>query len=248
MASMISLPIVLNSHKTDSNLPLFTHKEVRNSLYGKNKCQITFLKKPLKIGRQKGLSLLVPWNAKKSSESEVGDEENKNNPALETVLKLYSAIKNKNIHEVSNTIGDECTCVSNFFSFFHFFQGKQQVLRFFNYVMEMLGKNIEFVVHPTLQDGMTVGVSWKLEWSKTHVALGKGFSFYICQTYQGKVLIRNVEMFMEPILHLEPFRMKLMGYLMFIMEICTCNFPKQNLIKALILLAIILLFLKPGLY
>ncbi|XP_065854711.1 uncharacterized protein [Euphorbia lathyris] len=219
-------------------MPLLVPEKARNS---HNPCKITLLKKPLNIGRQR----LVPSNAK-SSESKEGEEDN--NPALQTVLKLHTAIKNKNINELSNTIGDECTCVCNFFSFFQFFQGKQQVLKFFNYVMEILGKNVEFVVQPTLQDGMNVCVSWKLELSNTNMALGKGISIYICQTYQGKVLIRNVEMFMEPILHIEPFRMKLMGYLMSIMEMCTGNFPKENIIKALILLAIILIFLKPGLY
>lgn len=28
------------------------------------------------------------------------------------------------------------------------------------------------------------------EWSKNSLPLGKGFSFHICQVYQGKVLIR----------------------------------------------------------
>lgn len=104
----------------------------------------------------------------------------------------------------------------------------QQVLDFFKYVIRILGNNIEFVVQPTIHDGMNVGVSWRLrmyiytlaftflvwiihlnswqvglflmffnflvelfaEWTKTHMPLGKGFSFYICQIYQGKVFIR----------------------------------------------------------
>ncbi|XAR53846.1 hypothetical protein NMG60_11022545, partial [Bertholletia excelsa] len=138
--------------------------------------------------------------------------------ALETVLKLYTAIRNRDINELSDIIGEECQCVCNFISMFKPFQGKKQVMEFFSALMKSLGNNIQFVVQPTMQDGMIVGVSWKLEWSQTHVPIGKGFSFIICHVYQGKVLIRNVEMFMEPLVHLEPLRLKLMGFVMNVMD------------------------------
>ncbi|KAK9267399.1 hypothetical protein L1049_009824 [Liquidambar formosana] len=161
--------------------------------------------------RHTGLSL-VPFVAKNT---ESGEEDNR---ALETVLKFYTAIKNNNIHELSDIIGDECRCVSNFISFSQPFHGKQQVLDFFSYLITSLGNNIEFVVRPTLHDGMSVGVSWRLEWKTTHVPLGKGFSFHICHVYQGKVVLRNVEMFIEPLLHIEPFRLKIMGYVMTVLD------------------------------
>ncbi|KAA8515596.1 hypothetical protein F0562_018793 [Nyssa sinensis] len=138
--------------------------------------------------------------------------------ALETVLKLYAAIKKRNISEVSDIIGEECQCVCNFISTSQPFHGKKQVLDFFSSLMMSLGNNIEFVVQPVLVDGMNVGVSWRLEWKKTHVPLGKGFSFYMCHIYQGRVVIRNVEMFMEPLLHLSPLRLKIMTFLMTVMD------------------------------
>ncbi|PON91374.1 hypothetical protein TorRG33x02_129370 [Trema orientale] len=115
--------------------------------------------------------------------------------ALETVLRLYTAIKNKNIHELSD-----------------------QVLDFFSYLIRNLGNHIEIIVTPTIQDGMNVGIQWRLECNKTHVPLGKGFSFHICHVYQGKVVIRNVEMFLEPLLHFEPFRLKIIGYVTTVMD------------------------------
>lgn len=42
-----------------------------------------------------------------------GDGDGQDPRALETVLKLYSAIKNKNVRELSEIIGDECQCVCN---------------------------------------------------------------------------------------------------------------------------------------
>ncbi|KAK4439423.1 hypothetical protein Salat_0277200 [Sesamum alatum] len=106
--------------------------------------------------------------------------------ALETVLKLYEAIKNKNVSEISDIIAEECLCVSNFVSAFQPFHGKKEVLAFFSSLMKNLGNNIEFVVQQTSDDGMVVVVSWKLEWNKVPLPLGKGFSFYMCHVYQGK--------------------------------------------------------------
>ncbi|CAK7345050.1 unnamed protein product [Dovyalis caffra] len=164
--------------------------------------------------RHRGLLQLVPSSAKTSSGS--GEEDN---PAVDTVLKLYTAIKNQNIKELSDIIGDECRC---------------QVLDFFKVLIKFLGNNLEFVVQPTLQDGLIVGVAWRLNWSKTHIPVGKGFSFYILQVYQGRVVIRNVEMFMEPLVHIEPFRMKMMGYAMNIIDkMSCCKLSKDKVKKAI---------------
>ncbi|XP_017978449.1 PREDICTED: uncharacterized protein LOC18597278 isoform X3 [Theobroma cacao] len=159
--------------------------------------------------RRRGLSV-VPLDAKTKSSDPGGEEDS---GALETVLKLYSAIKNQNVRELSDIIDDECRCICNFFSSFQPLQGKKQVLEFFASLIKFLGDHIEFVVQPTLHDGMVVGIHWRLEWNKAHMPLGKGFSFYTCQIYHGRVVIRNVEMFMEPLLHMEPFRVKTMVYL-----------------------------------
>ncbi|KAL8542539.1 hypothetical protein ACS0TY_003418 [Phlomoides rotata] len=53
------------------------------------------------------------------------------------------------------------------------------------------------------------------EWNKAPLHLGKGFSLYTCHVYQGKVKIKmitnfwvfDVEIFLEPILQIEPVRM-----------------------------------------
>ncbi|XP_043693190.1 uncharacterized protein LOC122643652 [Telopea speciosissima] len=140
-----------------------------------------------------------------------GEDDNR---ALETVHKLYKAIKNRNLRELSDVIGDECRCVCNFVSFLHLFHGKQQVLEFFSFLLGSLGKNVEIIVRPTMHEGMTVGVQWRLEWKTTHWPLGKGITFHTMHVYQGKVTIKSIEMFMEPLLNIEPTRLKLMGFVM----------------------------------
>lgn len=74
---------------------------------------------------------LVPINAKNSGSGEEDHSDGKHSGsgeedhrALETVNKFYAAIKNKNINQLSDIIGDECRCICNFSSFFQSYDGK----------------------------------------------------------------------------------------------------------------------------
>jgi len=53
--------------------------------------------------------------------AENSDSEGEDNQPLETVMKLYSAFKNKTTHELS---ADERQRATNFLSFFEAFQGR----------------------------------------------------------------------------------------------------------------------------
>ncbi|XVF26176.1 hypothetical protein REPUB_Repub13aG0276500 [Reevesia pubescens] len=98
---------------------------------------------------ERPISCTTGYQIKSSGEGE-GEGDSR---ALETVLKLYSAIKNQNVGELSDIIDDECQCICNFFSSFQPLQGKKQVLEFFTSLIKYLGDHIEFVVQPTLHDG-----------------------------------------------------------------------------------------------
>ncbi|ESQ55115.1 hypothetical protein EUTSA_v10027004mg [Eutrema salsugineum] len=117
-------------------------------------------------------------------------------------------------------------------------------MAFFYWLMMKLGKDIKIVVKPTSKDGMTIGVQWQLEWEKPQIQLGKGFSFHICHVYQGKLLIKNVEMFMEPIFHIEPLRLRTMAFGVSVAEkIVTFLKPAGNIRRqamTLLLLALLL--------
>ncbi|KAK9151442.1 hypothetical protein Syun_009751 [Stephania yunnanensis] len=180
----------------DSHLPLLDKCITNRNIYPRNG------NSPIVTSGAKGSA---PW----------GED---NHKALETVLKFYDAIKRRNLQELANVIGDECRCVSNLISSFHPFEGKKQVLELFSFLMKHMGPDIQFVVQPTLHEGMNIGVTWKLEWEKNNIPLGKGFSFYTCHTYQGKVVIRDMEMFMEPLLHIEPLRLRMIAYVTTVLE------------------------------
>ncbi|XXG81914.1 hypothetical protein AAC387_Pa09g2447 [Persea americana] len=115
-----------------------------------------------------------------------GEGEGGDKPATEAVLKLYTAIKDRNV----------------------------RVLAFLSSLMTAMGKRIEFVVQPTPLGGVNVGIQWKLEFDHTSVPFGKGFSFYTVHVYQGKAYVRNADTFIEPIVHsMEPFLLRLAAFL-----------------------------------
>ncbi|GAB2224718.1 hypothetical protein Drorol1_Dr00005486 [Drosera rotundifolia] len=176
----------------------------------------------------------VPYCTKQSGPSE------EDHTALETVLRLYSALKRRDIKELSDVIGDECRCISNFLQDFKPLRGKQEVMKFFTCLTKTLKGNIDFIVQPILQDGMHVGVAWTLECNKTHAPLGKGFSFHICHIYRGKIFIRNVEILMEPIFHMEPLRLMLARY---VVEAVSSTKPFNGLLGSKRALYMLLSFL-----
>ncbi|KAM7264042.1 hypothetical protein ACFE04_001725 [Oxalis oulophora] len=164
----------------------------------------------------------------KIPDDESSSEDEDDPRAMETVLKLYSAIKNKNLSALSDIIDDECRCVFSFGSFVQPFQGKEQVLRFLNSLMSNMGRHFEFVVEPTLHQGTSVGVKWKIAWKKNYEPFGKGFGFHICHDYRGDMFIRNIEMFVEPLLLLEPMRLKMMAYAIAIPVILSPDSPLRR--------------------
>lgn len=70
------------------------------------------------FSKQRGSSL-VAFGAKDSGSN------HEDHRALEAVLRLYTAIENRNLNELSDVIAEECRCVCNFFSAFQSFNGKK---------------------------------------------------------------------------------------------------------------------------
>ncbi|XP_058081155.1 uncharacterized protein LOC131229268 [Magnolia sinica] len=142
--------------------------------------------------------------------SEGGENDDR---ATEPILRLYEAIKNRNLHELSHLISEERGYISNFISILPTFNGKKQVLDFFSFLIGALANSINIVIHPTPQGGMDIGVSWRLEWNKSYMPLGKGYSFLMSHVYHGKVKVREVQMLVGPLIHDQFTQWKLLGFL-----------------------------------
>ncbi|KAI4367826.1 hypothetical protein MLD38_016452 [Melastoma candidum] len=148
-----------------------------------------------------GTSSTSPAPSSSSSSSSHGEDLQ----AVDAVPK-GSALEGKSIAQLSDIIGDECHCVCSFFPFFRTFHRKEQLVAFFSFLRRTFGSNIELTVRPTLHEGLSIGVAWKLEWNKKHMPFGRGIILHLCQLYQGRITIRNAEMLLEPFLQFEPFK------------------------------------------
>ncbi|KAF3790376.1 hypothetical protein EJ110_NYTH13344 [Nymphaea thermarum] len=175
-----------------------------------------------------------------SWQTAAGNREGEDHRAMETVLKLYNAMKGRNLRELSDVLADECRCISNFVS--RPSQGKKQVTEFFHTLMTSMGP-IGFEIEPTFSDGLRVGIRWRFEWEGKHIPFGKGYAIYTCQTWRGKAYIKNVEMFMEPIFSFGLIRLKVLGTLLPMFERIWSRKLKPNETVVLLLLLSVLVVL-----
>ncbi|KAK4360079.1 hypothetical protein RND71_022308 [Anisodus tanguticus] len=70
-------------------------------------------------------------------------DNSENNPeesqrAMETVQKLYNALRNKNLNELTDIIGEECRCISNVVSSSQTFYGKEHAIKLIFHLEKVL--------------------------------------------------------------------------------------------------------------
>ncbi|KAL6207210.1 hypothetical protein ACLB2K_024454 [Fragaria x ananassa] len=216
--ALVSFPIITNNiiYRNTMQIshvhPAYTIHEISKKIKANNASgnfHPPFSGQPLIQRRHKELLVVPLFCAKNSPEGE-GGEDKQDPRTLEKLLKLYNAMKNKNLLELSEVVADEPECVGNLSPIIQTLRGKKKVVDFLLNLIQHLGSGIEFIIKPTFHDGMKVGLQWALEWDKTHTPFGKGFGFHISHHYKGKLVIKNAEMFIEPLLHF-PYRMKMKG-------------------------------------
>ncbi|XP_020530740.1 uncharacterized protein LOC18446670 isoform X2 [Amborella trichopoda] len=89
----------------------------------------------------------------------------------------------------------------------------QQVVQFLSTLMGTMGKSMHFIIEPTFHEGLVVGVQWNLQWKGYPMPLGKGYAIYTIQKYEGRVLISNMQMSMEPLLKSDLLRLRLIKFM-----------------------------------
>ncbi|KAK8500499.1 hypothetical protein V6N13_046897 [Hibiscus sabdariffa] len=109
-------------------------------------------------------------------------------PSTADMIKLfYECINEKNLKKLGGFISGDCYIEDC--SFFNPFNGKKEVMHFFDMLMGSMGQNVKFIIeHVCEGDGLTVGVIWHLEWKQTQVPFTRGCSFYECSE-EGEILV-----------------------------------------------------------
>lgn len=134
--ALVSSPISTNTityTTTTRQISHFHHRNLKktranyNNAFGNFRPPISGQPVPVIQTRQKQLLVVPILSARNSPEAAGGDGdgEGQDPRALETMLKLYSAIKNKNVRELSEIIGDECQSVCNLSPFIQPLRGKK---------------------------------------------------------------------------------------------------------------------------
>lgn len=117
LSTKFSLPTI----HTETTTPLFKPQNLNFLNVGLRQYQIpSYSTRGTFVSR--GKNLLRRKCSKNNGDSSAKEDDDQ---ALQAVLKLYNAIKNKNICELSEIFGDESRCWCNFIPFFHSFRGKE---------------------------------------------------------------------------------------------------------------------------
>ncbi|XP_058069018.1 uncharacterized protein LOC131218476 [Magnolia sinica] len=141
--------------------------------------------------------------------------------AIDTVHDLYSAIGSRNTGEITHLISDDCKCTCNFTPLRGLYEGKKHVIGFLTGLIGSMGESMVMKVDTSCYgEGDTVGVLWHMEWMGIRVPFGKGCTFHTCESRDGKILIRDMEIFMESLVKLGFLQLRLMGLMMFIFGKC----------------------------
>ncbi|KAK9125797.1 hypothetical protein Scep_014643 [Stephania cephalantha] len=115
---------------------------------------------------------------------------------LETVIDLYKCINMRELKKLKELIAKDC-CFEDY-SFIKPLKGKQEVVRFFEQLMDCMGKNVKFVIKNVCQDGSTVALTWHISWKDKCIPLTKGCSFYECSEQENKLVIKRAIIVIEP--------------------------------------------------
>ncbi|RWR71873.1 hypothetical protein CKAN_00005700 [Cinnamomum micranthum f. kanehirae] len=141
--------------------------------------------------------------------------------AIHTIVELYSAMHNRNLQALSDLIADDCNCTCYFTPLCNVHKGKENVVGFLTALLGSMGEHMMFEIETSCYgEGDNVGILWQLEWKGNRVPFGKGCTIYSCEEKEGKLLIRDMEMFMESYVKLGFLQLRLTGMLMLIFSKC----------------------------
>ncbi|XWS38316.1 hypothetical protein CRYUN_Cryun19dG0121300 [Craigia yunnanensis] len=116
--------------------------------------------------------------------------------AADTIKHIYMCINEKNLKKLGGYISEDCYIEDC--SFFNPFNGKKEVMLFFDLLMRSMGQNVKFIIeHVCEEDDFRAGVNWHLEWKQTQVPFTRGCSFYECSEEGEKLVIKKALIVIE---------------------------------------------------
>ncbi|OVA10096.1 Polyketide cyclase SnoaL-like domain [Macleaya cordata] len=117
----------------------------------------------------------------------------------DTIAHFYNCINSKNWKQLGDFISNDC-CFEDY-TFPKPFEGKEEVMQFFQQLTEGMGKNLKFVIHNMCRgDKSTVAIMWHLEWNDKQIPFTRGCSFYECIEQGDRFLIKHARVVIESLI------------------------------------------------
>jgi len=120
-----AVPFTLNCKGKRVEFSKLIHKGSvhKNGLMMSSSSCLPFLLKGNRDRKNRSI-LLAKFEGRDLGPKEEKDDK-EDNRAMEAVLELYSALKNRDVHGLADVLSEECQCMSNVISTFKTLQGKQ---------------------------------------------------------------------------------------------------------------------------
>ncbi|KAJ4955842.1 hypothetical protein NE237_012625 [Protea cynaroides] len=114
----------------------------------------------------------------------------------ETIQQFYICINNKGRKELRELISNDCFFEDSSYS--KAFEGKEEVMRFFEQLMESTGSNVKFNIERISEgDELTVWTTWHLDWKGKRIPFTRGCSFYECSEQKQRLMIKKARVMIE---------------------------------------------------
>uniref|UniRef100_A0A6V7QRQ1 Uncharacterized protein n=1 Tax=Ananas comosus var. bracteatus TaxID=296719 RepID=A0A6V7QRQ1_ANACO len=114
---------------------------------------------------------------------------------------------NKSIKDFVELIADECKYICASLPAFHLSQLGKKVFEFL--LLMMMRSDLMFVIKPSADHGVDVGVRMVAAWSEDNLPIGFGLNVYTSHVYDGVVFIKKANTVLEPLLRLKELPSKL---------------------------------------
>uniref|UniRef100_A0A6V7QW91 Uncharacterized protein n=1 Tax=Ananas comosus var. bracteatus TaxID=296719 RepID=A0A6V7QW91_ANACO len=125
----------------------------------------------------------------------------------ERIIRLQSAIRNRSVKDFVELIADECKYICASLPAFHLSQLGKKVFEFL--LLMMMRSDLMFVIKPSADHGVDVGVRMVAAWSEDSLPIGFGLNVYTSHVYDGVLFIKKANTVLEPLLRLKELPSKL---------------------------------------
>ncbi|GMN31968.1 hypothetical protein TIFTF001_003479 [Ficus carica] len=114
----------------------------------------------------------------------------------ETIKEFYACINDRKVKRLGNYISSDCYIEECSFS--TPFEGKEDILSYFDRLTASMGHSVKFSVNQVFEgDELIAAANWHLEWKEAELPFTRGCSFFECSKEGEKLVIKRARIVNE---------------------------------------------------